>query len=288
MREGRAVPYKDLGWFLIFLACFAATVAARFVVDSHVVWVVASVLEGFCLIGFVEAFHQACHNNLLGRGRTNVIVGSLIGAMLGTSYPAYRRFHLLHHAFTNVDTDPEVDFFQKRSGRIATLLTVPLKVAGYSNVVNSAKYLARPRDLRLHKLCLGLTWAIRLLLVAFLVSDPRGFAFSVAIPFVVFTYLEFFITQSQHYESPVLRAAPRGMEHYAVSVNIAMPRFLAFLCLNTNMHATHHVGPARKWYTAYLDVAKDGKEKDIVAFSAFLRRWWKGGSKVWADLPIQS
>lgn len=106
---------------------------------------------------------------------------------------------------------------------------------------------------------------------------------ALGLPLLVFSCIEFLMAQSQHYQMPDLKIAPRGAEHYLAGTNIAIPHPLAFMMLFTNLHATHHSRPAVKWYQTPAMLVEDirqGTAGQPTNFLAFLINWFAVGAKV--------
>ncbi|RFA30305.1 hypothetical protein CAI21_06755 [Alkalilimnicola ehrlichii] len=242
-------------------------------------------LQAIMFVGLVEAFHQSVHSNLFPGKRANLVVGVFVGAFLGTSYPAYRRFHLKHHQLTNSDGDPEARFYTKASSRLRALLLIPITVAGHASIVNAAQDLLQRNDVNLHKFTMLLIYLRAVLILLALVLYPSQTLAVFLLPMLVFFYYEYFMSHSQHYQKPYAATAPKGLEHYRYSRNLRLPNWIGFLSLYTNYHATHHASPSAKWYRMPEVAASHGDIAlaSTVPYLGFVKSWWRHGVRTWPE-----
>ncbi len=80
--------------------------AAR-ALDHPLAWVAAWWVMGLVLSGAFAAMHDCAHKILFGGRRANEVFGRLWALAIVMNFPQYRSLHLLHHARTATDDDPE-------------------------------------------------------------------------------------------------------------------------------------------------------------------------------------
>ena len=248
-------------------------------------WVTALSLiaQGFIFVGFMEAFHQAVHMNLHPWKPVNMVLGWLTGAQLGLGFSAYRRFHITHHSNTNTADDPEKAFYVKPASRFGLILYPFVYLFRNASIVNSGKYLSQ-NELTAHRLEMTSVFIFRVITLIATYFYPLQMLMAYWLPYYLFFYLELLISQSQHYFSDEQLKAPRGIEHYQASVNIDLPWPLGFLCMHTNLHATHHVRASTKWYETPFSTRKDKQHIVNVGFIKFVHLTMSNGARQWRTL----
>lgn len=244
------------------------------------------ILQGFIFVGTMEAFHQAVHMNLHPWRPLNIFLGRLTGAHLGLGFQAYRRFHMTHHSTTNTPRDPEKAFYEKPASVLGMFAYPFVYLFRNANVINKGAYL-RPEEVSAHRLEVISTLLFRLMTIAVTYFYPLQMLLAYWLPYIVFFYVELFLSQSQHYFSNERNRAPRGDEHYAEGVNVNLPWPLDYLCLYTNQHATHHVKSSIKWYDTPAMSRRDAQQVVSIGFFEFLHACLTYGPRAWrlADDP---
>lgn len=276
---------RDTVYLAVFLAVFGANswaLATGFAPGGLVPLLV--LLQGLMFVGLMELFHQAVHLNLHRSRALNLILGRLAGAHLGLGFVAYRRFHLAHHNNTNTADDPERDFYQTPASTTGLWLYPFIYLFRNAGVINQGKYL-RAEDRLGHRVDLVSILVFRAASIALTVVYPWPMLMAYWLPYFVFFYIELYMSQSQHFFSAEARQAPRGLEHYAASVNITLPFPLGFLCLYTNEHATHHVKASVKWYDTPAKTREDAAYVCSIPAIAFLKVLFSEGAKQWTPTP---
>lgn len=238
------------------------------------------VIQGFIFVGTMEAFHQAVHMNLHPWRPFNILLGRLTGAHLGLGFSAYRRFHMTHHSTTNTADDPEKAFYEKPATTLGMLVYPFVYLVRNANVINRGSYL-RPEEVTAHRLELFSSLAFRIGTITVTYFHPFPMLLAYWLPFLVFFYIELFLSQSQHYFSTECQKAPRGIEHYAEGVNVNLPWPLDYLCLYTNLHATHHVKASIKWYETPSMTKRDASHVVSIGLIAFLHACLTKGPRRW-------
>lgn len=238
------------------------------------------ILQGFIFVGTMEAFHQAVHMNLHPWRPLNIFLGRLTGAHLGLGFNAYRRFHMTHHSTTNTPQDPEKAFYETPASALGMFVYPFVYLFRNANVINKGYYL-RPEEVSSHRVEVLSTLVFRLGTIAVTYFYPMQMLFAYWLPYLVFFYVELFLSQSQHYFSIERQKAPRGTEHYAEGVNVNLPWPLDYLCLYTNLHATHHVKASIKWYETPSITRRDAHRVVSIGFFEFLFACLTKGPRAW-------
>lgn len=276
---------RDTVYLAVFLAVFgvnAWALATGFAPGVLVPLLV--LLQGLMFVGLMELFHQAVHLNLHRWRALNLILGRLAGAHLGLGFVAYRRFHLAHHNNTNTAEDPERDFYLVPASTTGLWLYPFIYLFRNAGVINRGKYL-RAEDRPSHRFDLMSILAFRAASIALTVLYPWSMLMAYWLPYFVFFYIELYMSQSQHFFSAQAQQAPRGLEHYAASLNITLPFPLGFLCLYTNEHATHHVKASVKWYDTPAKTREDAAYVCSISAASFLKVLFSAGAKQWTPTP---
>lgn len=245
------------------------------------------VLQGFMFVGTMEAFHQAVHMNLHPWRSFNIFLGRLTGAHLGLGFQAYRRFHITHHSTTNTPCDPEKAFYESPASVFGMFAFPFVYLFRNANVINRGTYL-RPEEVSLHRKEIASTFLFRIGTLAVTYLYPLQMLLAYWLPYLVFFYVELFLSQSQHYLSTERERAPRGDEHYAEGVNVRLPWPLDYLSLYTNLHATHHVKASIKWYETPSMTRRDAHRIVSIGFFQFLHACLTKGPRSWRQAAVEN
>lgn len=96
------------------------------------------------------------------------------------------------------------------------------------------------------------------------------------LPFFLYTFVEFFLTQSEHYgteEKGGSGFVPLAIQ-YGVSWNLKLPAIIEFMVARRNLHAEHHLYPGIHWSRA-----SDKKIGRTLPLSDYMRSWWTNGPR---------
>lgn len=241
------------------------------------------VIQSLMLLGLVEAFHQCVHGNLFPQRAMNIVFGIINGLVLGANFYSYRQLHGKHHMYSNTRNDPEQEFYRGASGRLITLLIIPFIVTRNVQVSNNSKHLVPDSQKRVYALNNIAVFLVTILGIVALVLYTDLALRVFLVPLMIFYYIEFFIAQSQHYNTDYIdqdRITPE--KQLEVSVDIKLPYYIGFLMLFTNYHATHHYAQRTKWYDSPV-VAKGISNRREIGFMSFLKIWWRDGRRTWSD-----
>lgn len=106
-RLARPAPRSALQRIAGIVVAWAALGTFGVLVDRLWAWAVVWTLLPIALVGCNPVMHESIHHNNFRSRRTNHLVGSLAGAVLGMHGPAFRSYHLTHHANTFTERDSE-------------------------------------------------------------------------------------------------------------------------------------------------------------------------------------
>lgn len=275
----------DVTW----LTCFAG-VWALLIVLWNTLWAVLLVpLFSLALAGMAEVVHQGVHGNLCGRTRLgNHALGAFASALFGIDFKSYRGFHFKHHRIVNTPEDPERAFYAcpgyvsdaRRWCELSAwkkLAALPGVIGSFSNTILTT--LRSPSPL-VHVLRWGIPLSIAAIGYFQGLGSWRALALEVVVawylPLGLFLFIDFFLTQSEHYGSES-RTAERVTlaEQYGISWNLQLPAPVEFLVMGRNLHAEHHEYPGTHW-----SIARDQRTGRTLALGAYLRAWWTNGPRV--------
>lgn len=217
--------------------------------------------------GLYTVVHDAAHRSISNRdprhARWDTICGNVAAQLLLLNFAGHRASHLRHHAHTNTDRDPDL-------GAKGPMAALPIKWL-ISNIVLAL--VALPGGIRLANALmarLGATkaaeggddsllasqrWAVRVGVLAVLISIPLGIIVPVAVLWVIparltFLYLAIFFAWLPHFP----------YEHTGRFRNTRITLFpgSTWLLLQQDRHLIHHLYPSIPWYryrTAHRQLA---------------------------------
>jgi len=273
--------FRDTFYMLLYLSILAInTLTIIYYNDNYWVMPICIFIQGVIFVGFMEGFHQTIHSNLFSIKIVNNIFGFIFGAFLGISFVAYKRFHIKHHATSNTSKDPEKLFYRNKLATYKLLLFPFAFLLKTASIVNKGNYL-KEQDSFLHNLAMKLNTLFPLIPITLTIFFPKIMLFTYWLPYLVFFYVEIFMSQSQHYFSVERESALRSQDQYKDSVNILLPWPLGFLCLYTNHHATHHVQASLKWYDTPKRTKLDSEKVFSMNFLKFIALCISKGTRHW-------
>lgn len=272
---------KDYIWNTAFLIVLVANTALLWNAGWDY-WIIAPIIaQSLMLIGIVEILHHSVHNNFLPGRALNTLTGLLSGFILGTNFYSYRELHRRHHMHTNTRLDPEQDFYRDHTGKLATLLLIPIILMRNINITNGSAYLVGEDKKSLYLANnIALLIVVGLFIVA-LVMYPEPLLRIYVLPLAVFYYIEFFMAHSQHYDTKYFdHDRPTLVEQSEVSTDIVLPYPVGFLVMFANYHSAHHRAQSAKWYEM-PNIAKQFPEARVWTVGQFLTLWWRDGRRAW-------
>ncbi|HEX7097456.1 MAG TPA: fatty acid desaturase, partial [Acidimicrobiales bacterium] len=91
----------------VVLAVWVALVAIGIAADSLAVWIPIWLALALCTATPLALMHEAVHLNLFRSRAANLVTGTIAATWLFFHAPAYRAWHLTHHAYTFTEDDSE-------------------------------------------------------------------------------------------------------------------------------------------------------------------------------------
>ncbi|WP_309477073.1 fatty acid desaturase family protein [Trinickia acidisoli] len=245
-------------------------------------WLTAplTLLQAILLIGCQEAKHMCVHGTFIGNRYVNDAIGVACAALFGANFIVYRYFHLAHHRATCNEADPEGRLYA-HSWRTRWLwLVAPIEVAWVSWYIGRIGWSTVPRNKRALRTA-ALIWmaAFATLVAVGLHYAPRAVIFAYLIPFALFSWFDFLLTQAEHYGVAIVPASSRR-EQGAITLDIALPPVLGWLTLHRSLHRVHHGDPAVRWFEAPYRLKADPTSAPIT-YATFMRLWLAGGPRLW-------
>ncbi|MEM9706132.1 MAG: fatty acid desaturase family protein [Pseudomonadota bacterium] len=105
----RVSPWRGLGlvahaWAVIILA-----LSVSYLFPNPLIWIGAMVVIGARQLGLAILMHEAAHGVLHPNQRVNDFVGEwFCAAPVGVTLANYRKYHLVHHKYTQTEADPDL------------------------------------------------------------------------------------------------------------------------------------------------------------------------------------
>lgn len=207
--------------------------------------------------GLYTVVHDSVHRSISNRNpkheRWDTVCGNIAAQLILLNFAGHRASHLRHHAHTNTDRDPDI-------GAKGPLVALPVKWL-VSNVVlllvalPGGTYLANALMRRLGasaasdggdtSLLAAQRWAVRVGVLAVLISIPLGVTVPVVVLWIVparltFLYLAIFFAWLPHFP----------YEHIDRFRNTRITLFpgSTWLLLQQDRHLIHHLYPSIPWY----------------------------------------
>jgi fatty acid desaturase len=111
---------------LTVLAAWVGLVAVGFAFDSLVVWLAVWAALAVCTATPIALMHEAVHQNLFRSRLANHLTGVVAAVGVFFHGPAYRAWHLTHHAYTFGPDDSEQlpERFRSRLGYLGYCLAL--------------------------------------------------------------------------------------------------------------------------------------------------------------------
>ena len=241
------------------------------------------VLQAILMIGVQEAKHQCVHRQFLVGTRLNDALGVFTAAIFGVNFVGYRCFHLEHHRKTCQVDDPEgLLYKQTWPTRLISLfgaveqLWVAISINIYSRRYTPHHAVWRWR-------WNNLFIAVFVAVLAFGVYEmPRQVVCAYLLPYCIFAWLDFWLTQAEHYGVPISAQGSRRAPS-DITTDVYLPRVLSWLVLHRSLHRIHHDAPATRWFHAHGQSRALAKSKPggVAELSTFLATWMRQGPRLW-------
>lgn len=249
---------------------------------AHGAWPCAllALPQALLLGGCQEAKHQCVHRAFVRHAGLNDLLGTVLAALFGLNFTVYRFFHLQHHRHTCDLGDPEGALYRLSWRSRVIWLLAPLELPWVAWHIHRTGWAMVPparRGRRTMDAVWGLAFAALMLLA--LREAPQFVLWAYAVPAALYAWLDFPLTQAEHYGAPVL-SCERRRDPADVSFDIVLPLGLGWLHLHRALHRVHHRDPTTRWYEAPARLRADPTATPV-GFTAFVRRWWAEGPRLW-------
>ena len=278
-RRARAEWYADIPSALFLIAVAANTLL---ICRTSSVWLLAALtlLQTMLMVGCQEAKHLSVHRTFFRHRGMNDAVGVVCAAMFGVNFIAYRYFHFAHHRATCSEADPEGRLYSLSWRTRWIWLLAPLELPWVAWHIGRTAWPMAPAHKRRQRDA-ALLWMMFFCIgiIVGLCLAPAAVARCYLIPLTLFAWFDFVLTQAEHYGVAV---APAGQARDArtISHDIVLPLGLGWLTLHRGLHRVHHGHPALRWFQAPRALKRDRTAAPL-SYSAFARRWFAGGPRLW-------
>lgn len=265
---------------LFLLAVLTNTSLIALAADT---WLAAllAVPQALLMVGCQETKHLAVHRTFFGNRALNDIVGVACAALFGVNFFAYRYFHLAHHRHTCTQHDPEGRLYSLSWRTRWIWLLAPIELPWVAWHLNRIGWAMVPAAKRVQRNA-TLLWMIAFVALLALGAHyaPRTLALAYLLPLALFAWIDFVLTQSEHYGVAVVpgshRRAPGSLTH-----DVVLPSGLGWLTLHRTLHRVHHRDPALPWFQAPGRLMADATAPTPYTYGAFVRRWLREGPRSW-------
>ena len=274
-----ATPGSDLPSILFLLGIAANT---TLIVHITQPWARAllALLQALLLAGCQEAKHLCVHRSFLANRRANDIVGILCAALFGVNFVAYRYFHFQHHRGTCTDADPEGRLYALSWRTRWIWLLAPLELAWVAFHINRTAWPMVPVTQHgARRLALAGMLGVVSLIAVCTWQAPHAVLWAYAIPLALHAWLDFILTQAEHYGVAIVPSSCRR-DTGTVTHDVVLPFGLGWLNLHRSLHRVHHQYPGLRWYCAPARLRGDPGASPIPLLS-FVRQWLAAGPRLW-------
>ncbi|WP_299887539.1 fatty acid desaturase [uncultured Ruegeria sp.] len=275
MAEPTRPDSPEWGTFVLIVACYAAWLAAVFLLASWSLWLAIPAM------GLVAALHSSLtHEALHGHPFRATWLNEAMMAFPLTLFIPFNRFrdlHLAHHQDANLTDpydDPESNYLDPQvwgglSGWQKRLYTANNTLLGRVVLGPAIGQAAFLRDewrgaLRGDKAVL-LAWAMHLPGVAVVLWIVAQSAMPVG-TFIASAYIGLGLVKIRTFLEHRAHEKSR-----ARTVIVEDRGLLAFLFLNNNLHVVHHMNPAAPWYRLPA-LYRSGKDRYLACNEAYVYR----------------
>lgn len=270
----------------LFFAIHLSLAAIGFWADAWFVWAAVWIAQAFNFLTVVAIVHECTHVHWFGSPRADHVTGVVMATIGITCFEAYRPQHLLHHAHTCADGDPEGEPYKFTSrwqivgaffgGAFLYVLFVfaqGVAVAfGYTPSWLRAEH--QRQRIRWNVAVLALVFGGLALAVVADVVSLRTIAFVWLIPASIALIGPIaYVLIPEHYDAP--GPGPVFTNTRTCTSNPVM----RFFYLNTNLHTAHHHRPALSCFDlpAHHAEIEDRIEPEWLfgSYTSFHRFMWR-------------
>lgn len=264
------------------LFLLAVVVNTTLLATFRSVWidVPLAIMQALLLLGCQEVKHLAAHRSFLSHRGLNDLAGHACASLIGENFTAFRYFHFKHHLATCNDDDPEGSLYALSWRTRWIWALAPLEVFWVAFHLNRVGGGLVPADRRAAHRLSTVSWllcATALALACWLA--PHAFFWAYAVPLCISGWIDFPLTQAEHYGTAV---APAGTRRAAgeLAHDVTLPFGLGWVMLHRSLHRMHHRQPSAAWIAA-PDRLREDPSAVPVAYADFARRWLREGPRLW-------
>ena len=224
-------------------------------------WLVGQVLIGFAVLHAFVLLHEAGHGTLFRQRSLNVAAGHVAGFLALIPFRNWQRIHARHHRYTGwQDLDAttaalvprELASWERILVNAAWSTWLPLfalsyRVQNFWNMPRIARFISRPRDLRLMRWNVMLLLALYLAVLAFLGPAKSLQLFGLAVLLSLMAQEPLILSQHTHVPQRLSGGAdvrpfpPEEQEQFTRSLRL--PGWLSAVLLHFDAHELHHLYP---------------------------------------------
>ncbi len=283
-------PRRQTAWrtdlpSLAFLA--AVVVNTTLLAATPHTWLRALLVlpQALLLLGVQEAKHLCMHRSFLSSRRLNDAVGIFFAALFCVNFVGNRHFHFQHHRDTCNATDPEGQLYGLSWNTRWIWLLAPIElpwVAWHINRIGTAA--VPPGERGRWRATFAAMFAIAAAIAGAAWYAPQAVLWAYLIPLALFTWLDFPLTQAEHYDATVLASTTRR-DAATLTLDIVLPLGLGWVTLHRGLHRAHHRHPGLHWSGAARRLREDATAAPI-SYAVFVRRWLAGGPRLWRPVDV--
>lgn len=264
----------------LFIVAVAANTVLICLATSFWPLVALTMLQALLLVGCQEAKHLCVHGTFVRSHGLNDAIGIVSAALFGVNFVAYRYFHFAHHRATCTEADPEGRLYSLSWRTRWIWLLAPIELPWVAWHISRTAWPMVPANKRLQRhLALGWMSAFGLLIVAGLYVAPGAVACAYLIPLLMFSWIDFILTQAEHYGVAIASLSP-NRDPRSISHDIVLPLGLGWPTLHRALHRVHHGNPSLRWFEAPAALKADATAMPLT-YGAFARRWFASGPRLW-------
>lgn len=264
----------------LFLAAVAANTVLICRTSSCCLLVALTILQALLLVGCQEAKHLSVHGTFFSNRYLNDAVGIVCAALFGVNFFTYRYFHFAHHRATCTEADPEGRLYSLSWRTRWIWLLAPVELPWVAWHIGRTAWPMAPANKRLQRhLALGWMATFGLLIVAGLRVAPGAIACAYLIPLLMFSWIDFILTQAEHY-GVAIASMSHNRDPRSISHDIVLPFGLGWVTLHRALHRVHHGNPSLRWFQTPGALKADATATPL-AYGMFARRWFASGPRLW-------
>jgi fatty acid desaturase len=230
----------------VVVAVYVGAWRAASALHHPLAWMAAWWMMGLVLSGAFAAMHDCAHKILFRRRWANEVFGRLWALAIVMNFSQYRSLHLLHHARTATDDDPEprVDLTSVPYYAVVMIFGGIYFVGQITHEAVAMlfgrfpPYVTGERRRRAARIDSGILLVVLAAIVVLTFEWPRVVLSVWLVPFMVANVVFMASTSlAEHY------GCARDADVFAVTRTVLSNRFARFFLWNGNFHVEHHWAP---------------------------------------------